>query len=558
MGTFRVSENSRALCEIYCDPGMEKAAEHLGLYLKKITGAEFALSAERTGARFEIVFDKDIRYFSYGVEGEAFVLAAPTAIKAGWGVFRMLEDLAGCIYCTSTYEVIPQNSDLVLETRRYVHEQAFEYNRNSYKDYQNPLFAMKTGTTEMGYSEDDRDRLWGNGTCHTICGLLGLEKYDEHPEYFALRGGERIKPATNMTLGGVYEIGNMQLCLSHPDVLEIVCENLKKQMEKKPEALYWSVSQDDNYNYCQCPECARADEEEESHFGSYLRFVNKVAARFPDKIISTLAYQFTRKPCKITKPAANVNIVLCNIEAYRNRPIASAPENEDTKNELMTWRAIVNDIYYWDYCIQFTNLVSPFPNFRTLAENMKFFAEGGIRTMFSQTNRETLGEFAELRGYYVTKLTENPYADPEAIIEKFCKAYYGDAADFIIEYIRLMHDEVDKHPDHRLSIFGSPCDAVATYLRRELFEKYMELFDRAEAAAGDDAELLNHVKLARMPLYYAGVVIGYGDKRRQYDMLAQFARIARENRVDMVWEVGCNTTDQFIADAMASLGRWED
>ena len=52
--------------------------------------------------------------------------------------------------------------------------------------------------------------------------------------------------------------------------------------------------------------------------GSFLTFVNKVAERFPDKIISTLAYQYTRVPPKDLLPGKNVNIMLCNIESPRN------------------------------------------------------------------------------------------------------------------------------------------------------------------------------------------------------------------------------------------------
>jgi len=39
-------------------------------------------------------------------------------------------------------------------------------------------------------------------------------------------------------------------------------------------------------------------------------------------------------------------------------------------------------------------------------------------------------------------------------------------------------------------------------------------------------------------------------------MLANFSKIAKENNVDMVWEVGRETTNQFIANSMARLGSW--
>ena len=102
---------------------------------------------------------------------------------------------------------------------------------------------------------------------HTFNTLLPPEKYyAQHPEYYAMVKGRRV--AT-------------QPCLSNPQVLEIVCDELSRRIAANPEAKYWSVSANDNYGYCTCPECAKIDAEEESPAGSVVRFANKVAARFP-------------------------------------------------------------------------------------------------------------------------------------------------------------------------------------------------------------------------------------------------------------------------------------
>ena len=77
------------------------------------------------------------------------------------------------------------------------------------------------------------------------------------------------------------------------------------------------MSQNDNTSYCQCDACKKVIAEEGSPSGPIIRFVNEVAKRFPDKIISTLAYQYSRQAPKITKPADNVQIMLCTIELNR-------------------------------------------------------------------------------------------------------------------------------------------------------------------------------------------------------------------------------------------------
>ena len=79
-----------------------------------------------------------------------------------------------------------------------------------------------------------------------------------------------------------------------------------------------SVSQNDgNFTYCQCDNCKKIDEAEGGPSGSIIYFLNKLAARFPDKEFSTLAYLYSMNPPKNIKPLPNVNIMLCDIDCLQ-------------------------------------------------------------------------------------------------------------------------------------------------------------------------------------------------------------------------------------------------
>ena len=138
-----------------------------------------------------------------------------------------------------------------------------------------------------------------NARVHTFHRFIPYDKfYDNHPEYYALRNGKRL--AT-------------QLCLTNEKVLEIVKDSVASFFKKHGPSSVISVSQDDNTQYCTCENCFKIDEKEKSPAGSMIYFVNKIARSFPNKTISTLAYQYTRKP-PITRPESNVLITLCSIE----------------------------------------------------------------------------------------------------------------------------------------------------------------------------------------------------------------------------------------------------
>jgi hypothetical protein len=323
---------------------------------------------------------------------------------------------------------------------------------------------------------------------HTFNALVPPEiYYKEHPEYFAMVDGKRLPT---------------QLCLSNPDALRITIQNLRKKIAQNPEATYWSVSQNDNKNYCTCDHCKKIDDREGSPSGSIINFVNQVADQFPEKVISTLAYEYGRKAPRTLRPRENVNIMLCSIEIHRDKPIADDSTSADFARDVVEWGKIAKDIIVWDYVIQFNHLISPFPNLHVLQPNIQFFAEHGVSAMFEQGNKEVGGEFAELRGYLLAKLLWDPYLNVDTLMGDFLQGYYGAAA----LPIRMYIDEMRKallEAGQPLRIFGTPWDAETSYLTPELITKYELLFDQAEANVSAEPEVLERVKIARLPLDYA-------------------------------------------------------
>jgi hypothetical protein len=240
--------------------------------------------------------------------------------------------------------------------------------------------------------------------------------------------------------------------------------------------------------------------------------------------------------------------MLCSIECNRSRPIADDPSSTSFRDDVRGWAKITKNVFVWDYVIQFSNLVSPFPNFRVLQPNVRFFAENHARGMFAQGNREVRGELAELRSYVLAKLLWNPESDVQKLIDEFLRGYYGPAASAIGDYLALVHDELGKrtvivslllgdylvlvHDELEasgagLSIFGSPGDARNGYLAESKLERYKAIFDRAESLAAPDPVLLARVLVARMPLQYAQLELRYGTKAERRTVADRLFRTAR-------------------------------
>ena len=409
---------------------------------------------------------------------------------AVYGVVHLLEKYFDCRVFSPTVRVFPPRDTVALP-------QVF--------DRDGPVNRFRVVNGEFSRDADYRDwqrldaveEVFGRGYyVHTFNRLVPWETYfAEHPEYFAWMNGKRVKD---------------QLCPSRPEVLEIAAARLAAEIAAQPDRHVWSVSQNDNPSYCQCDLCRKAIEEEGSPSGPIIRFVNAMAARFPTQTISTLAYQYSRQAPRVTRPAPNVQVMLCTIELNRSRPIATDAGSEAFRRDIADWGRITSNLYLWDYVVNFSHHVSPFPNLHVLQPNLQFFASHGVGQYFQQANTGPGHEFSELKNYLIARLLWRPDADAGTIVREFLDGYYGAAAPWIAKYIEGLEGALAQSKA-TLDIYEPPVAHADDYLSLDRVKVYSQWFDQAEAAVGTDAERLERVKTARLPLQYAMIEIGKND-----------------------------------------------
>ena len=209
------------------------------------------------------------------------------------------------------------------------------------------------------------------------------EKYfDEHPEYFSLVQGRRRKDQS-------------QLCCTNPDVIRICTEAIREAMRQQPQATVFSVSQNDWDNHCECPNCQELARAEGSQMAPVLQLVNRVAEavekEFPDKIVETLAYQWTRRPPKTMRPRPNVVIRLCSIECCFSHPLATCDgkANKAFRADLEAWAKVAPRLWVWDYATDFRHYLLPFPNQRVRGPNVRFYVAHNVKGIFEQDTYDT-------------------------------------------------------------------------------------------------------------------------------------------------------------------------
>ncbi len=526
------------------------AASELQKYLQKVSGCKLEIShVVRPGNKQIYVGFKDapeslvagLNAGEFGKEeyiirsdGQNLLIAGGEPRGTLYGVLGYLSDHLGCRWYTRDVVKTPEKSVIYLPEKEDRQQPAFEYREEWYNEAYEPDWAVHN-RINPGIIPDSL----GGGYVmypfvHTFYNLIPSEVYfKKHPEYFSLINGKRVGEKA-------------QLCLTNPDVLRISIETVFNWIKDHPEASIFSIDQNDYYNYCECANCKALDDAEGSHSGSLLYFVNQIADTvakvYPDVKLQTLAYQYTEKPPKTMRPADNVTIRLCHIDYCSAHPLGGCDSHKPFIDNLEGWNKISKRLAIWDYYTNFARYLMPYPNFETMKNDVRFYADHGVKGLFTQgSNMPSRGgsEFSTLRAWVFSQLLWNPHRDAQALIDEFVTEVYGNAAGYISEYINLLHEQV-KPQSVYFSMWVLP--EKVNFLGLETVQKADSLFALALQSASNDAALLKRVELAYLPVLYTKLYfysrgsLLYLPKSQVPQVLADFKRIIAENKITCMAE----------------------
>ena len=440
-----------------------------------------------------------------------------------YGVVDLLEQELGVSCFTADYFRFEKRPSLTIPELDRAETPAFRYRQTQSYSASDPIYKAWYRLEEP--NEEFISNLW----VHTFDRILPSARFGKaHPEYYSFINGER-RPGNHS-----------QWCLTNPEVFEAAVHQLDSIFAANPDLKMISISQNDGNNtQCACEECRKVDEYEGSPSGNLVRFLNKLAEHYPDKEFSTLAYLYSMQPPKHVKPLPNVNIMLCDIDCKREVPLTDNESGRYFMQALEGWSRISNNIYVWDYGINFDNMVAPFPNFHIIQKNIQLFKEHHATMHFSQIGGVRGGDFMELRAYLVSKLMWDPYQDMDSLVNHFLEGYYGEAAPYLRQYMDIQEGAL--LASHQpLWIYDSPISHKDGMLNANLLKTYDELFDRAEQAVQGDDELLRRVRISRLPLQYSELEIArtdpHGDKTEVIALLEEFRQRAAEYGVQSLNE----------------------
>lgn len=418
--------------------------------------------------------------FVIKTRGEDIVIAGKTPRGTIYGVYYFLEKFINFRCFTKDVETFDHIDKLVVEDLDICENPAFEYREVYFRSAFDINFAVKNKlNSNMAYIPFEM----GGKTKffnfhHSFGDLVPAEvHYDEHPEYFSMVNGERMRH-------------KYQLCLSNEGVFTQARKTLRSWIVNNPDCKVFSVAQNDCGNYCTCPECKKLDDKYGTPAASVLSFVNRLAddikEDYPDVMLHTFAYQYTKKAPIGMQAADNVIVRLCNIECSWDTPMSEQAAKDPNSQaagfleNLREWGKICKHLYIWDYACDFNNYLLPFPNYKSLPVNLRAYRDSNVVGVMEQGNF-AYGEtsaLADLESYLAAKLLWNPDLDEEEIINEFLKGVYGEECyPYMREYVTMLCKSIEGHP-----LLLSHCSDAA-HITDEHVSKAEDLFNKAIAAA---------------------------------------------------------------------------
>ncbi len=379
---------------------------------------------------------------------DALILAGNEGLAHRYAVYDFLHRIVGCRWYipTELFQHVPTRATLIISQLNRRDVPAFDprtygYIWNgrqcSYVGKEDPVTGNDIWATRNRMTTDRRGMPQEHS--HNLRNIIVPSKhYDEHPEYFPLRGGKRYRPAHDSA-------NNWQPCTSNPGVVRVYVEAARRFFNRDKAGLAFSLGITDGAGWCECQQC-RALDRGETFRGRpvmsdrYYTFVNQVAREVakthPDRMLGCIAYIHVELPPQFD---LEPNVMVFNTQdtAQHHDPAYRKAD----RDMLTRWGRRCRYLGKYDY---YGALGWVLPRYfpRLIAEDLRFARTVGMKALYAE-DVPTWGTMGPLT-WIGARLLWDPDQDPHELQGEFCRDMFGPAADTMDRYFSLLQEIWDR------------------------------------------------------------------------------------------------------------------
>jgi hypothetical protein len=429
-------------------------------------------------------------------EGDSLYLAGPTPRAALYSAYTLLQDVLGVrwFWPGESGEYFPRQESIeipALDMRHVpsIERRSISINAPFYDEDTLVWMARNRMNVHNMKWHDLETKAWQveamklRGFLVTVTGhnaVLPQSILDEHPEYMALYGGKRQKPARHPP----------HLCWSNPGVQEALAKIIAEWWESNPHIDTINFYGADHNHFCECDECLAFAPDVTTRWQRFSRIViERVNQLHPGGTYGTLAYQGYRDVPKEAAPFSLVGYATYNVNY--TKPMTD-PSNATPREEILGWQALGVPMGIRGYHFGIFHEKLFIPQTSVIIDEIAWAYEQGLKGWSSETTpyrspsgappHEDNWVTNRMALYAAAQAMWNAQIQAEDLVRDWAEVVFGPAAEPMGRYYEAM-DQAWRSVPQPLTYVNNPAGAFAgQFISRRLLQMADRCFREARQA----------------------------------------------------------------------------
>lgn len=327
----------------------------------------------------------------------------------------------------------------------------FEYREPYFSTNFNPDFRNwnKTNYLELEWG------IWG----HNLSKIL--KNYSLPESAYAKVGSKRISD---------------QYCFTNDSLFKYVNEKVALIYNSDHALNKYMILPNDNNIVCTCSTCKAVGNTTTDAAPAVFTFLNKLAKNHTNKTFFTAAY-VTVKQVPSFKAENNTGIFYSTIDIQKGIPIEKTKYYKKFEYDIKRWKKYVNNVYIWDYAVNFDNYFDMYPVIKVTQQNLKLYSKLGVNGVFIHGSEYSYSTFQNLKTTLFAKLLWNTNINVDKEIETyFHNNYSKKLAGILTSYYTFIEDSF-LNSKTELGIYSGINATTKKYLNPKVYFDFYNEFD---------------------------------------------------------------------------------
>ncbi len=410
---------------------------------------------------------------------------------------------------------------------QYMHEPAFMYVAGR-------LYTW--GDWSLANSFRKAARLFSTGG-HTWNEAVPVSMWQEHPEYFRMQGGVRIRPT---------ELDH-QLCPSNPEVVRLITEYTLKRFEEGHDIV--ALGHPDGWKSCECPNCLALGKGEaagDQVHRTNLKIIEACRKKYPNGYVHMIVYGPTQTP-----PVA-----------FKKYPANTMAEvAPPTSENLELWNRIIpggNTVYVYYMGPYHQTGLCPIYTPKQATEDVKMLLSRGVKGIYYCGAGENWGAQGPVC-YAIGRVATNPDTEWSAALDEYCNLTFRNAGRTMRQYYDLLYARLE------MNIEGeSICDTLTGTYTPEVLERLANLLALAKTQAAGDERALGWIRLTELSCTQFTLLAKVFHIYQVYQLQPSVSNLEQMRDAVAAWHAFCkqiadlpNKEPAFCVNYFPNVGAWD-